>query len=254
MTRAVSVDREHEIALFHKMVQDKTQEKILVIVAKSSYGKSTLLREYIRHRPEHFHFADIDFKVGSTTLPELFSRLCDKLGQKKHFPKFYDELSNVSHQSNIASNLMLGRNQIEIETYLIGRDEQERQQKIAILTETFFDDLRTLGKTLIVLDTFEKADESLKKWMADSFLPRIHRSKDLYMVIGGQQTPEQTLEWECEHIELRGISHEHWHKYAESIGVKEPMEFFRGYCLACEGNPYQIKTLIDGLAAKGQMA
>jgi hypothetical protein len=252
MTRAISVDREAEIAIFENMLRDKTEEKILIIVAKSSFGKSTLLREYVRRRPTNFHFADIDFKVGSTTLPELFSRLCDKLGEEKRFPKFYAELHNVARQSNIASNFMVGQNQIE--NYLVGQNEQDRQLKISALTETFFADLRTLGKTLIILDTFERADDSLKKWMADSFLPRIYHSKNLYVVISGQGMPEQTLEWECEHIELHGISHEHWHKYAESIGVKEPMDFFRGYCLACQGNPYQIKTLIDQMATQRQMA
>jgi hypothetical protein len=199
-------------------------------------------------------FANLDFKVGTTNLAELLSRLCDKLGGWKRFPKVQNALHDIAHPSlmNISSNLMGGQSRIE--AYLGERDEQERQAKLSTLTDAFFVDLRALGKTLIIFDTFEKSDELVKKWLTDAFLPRAFQSPNLYIIIGGQSVPEKTLEWDCEHIPLAGIAHEHWHQYAHSVGVTVEIEHIRICCNFCKGNPYQMKSYIDSFRSMGRIA
>ncbi len=253
MTHQSPVDREKEIARFDLMLAGKTEERILLVEAPSNWGKSILLREFGHRRPSDMYFANIDFKVGTTSLAELLSRLCDKLGGWKHFPNLRAELHSIVHPSlNVARNMMVGQNQIEV--YLGGRDEQERQVRLSTLTDAFFTDLRSLGKTLIILDTFERSDEVIQKWLTDAFLPRAFHSPKLYIVVGGQRIPERTIEWDCEYIPLDGITHEHWHRYAQSIGVIVEIEYLRICCDFCKGNPYQMKSYIDSYIGIGRIA
>jgi len=253
MTHPATIDRDEELALFDSMLAGKTEERILLIQAESGWGKSELLRAFAHRCPTGIRFAEIDFKGGGTSLAELFSRLCDKLGGWDRFPKLKTELQSIVHPSiNVASNLIVGQNQIEM--YLGGRDEQERQARLSTLTDSFFADLRTLGKSLLIFDTFEKSDDVIQKWLADSFLSRAQNSPNLFIVVGGRRVPVETLEWEYLHIPLSGISYEHWHRYAENIGVIDTLDFIRGCCSLCRGHPLKMKTHIDGLARQRQMA
>ena len=244
MTRPLHIDREKEIAFFEAVLAGQTEGRILLVEGESSWGKSILLREFIRCKPKDFHFADIDFKAGGTSLTEFLSRICDKLGQER-FPCLREELHNISHGPfNIMRNLMVGRNRISL--FVPQRDEQENQARISALTDTFFSDVRKIGKAIIILDTFEKANENIQKWLTDAFLPRVQLSPNLYVVIGGQRIPELSMEWQCEHILLGGISHEYWYQYAVSLGVSVDIEYIRGICDFTKGNPYAMKNYIDG--------
>lgn len=251
MTPDVSIDREEQIAFFDSMLAGETKEQILLINAESGWGKSSLLREFAKRRPLTIAFGSFDFRVGGTSLAELFSRLCDKLGGEKNFPKFRGQLHNIIHTSlNITGNQMEGQNQINI--YLKGRDEQERQIKLSTLTEAFFDDLRAFDKALLIFDTYEKGDEIIQKWLADAFLPRAYYSPNLYTVIGGQKIPEPTIEWDCKNFSLTGIPYEHWHQYAQSIGVTVTIDFMIGCHSMCNGMPLTMKQHIDRLALQRQ--
>ena len=161
MMRTLSIDRENEIALFDSMLAGETEKRILLVQAESGWGKSFLLREFARRRQQPIAFGDLDFKGGGTSLAELFSRLCDKLGGDKKFPKFQTQMHDITHSSlKVAGNPMIGQNQINI--YLGSRDEQERQIKLSALTDAFFADLRAFDKALLIFDTYEKSDESIR--------------------------------------------------------------------------------------------
>jgi hypothetical protein len=247
MTRHVTVDREKEISLFDNMLKGNLEERILLVEAKSGWGKSVLLREFARRCPRNILLADLDFKGGGTTFAEIFSRSCDKLGGLKRFPNLSRQLQSTAHPSiNMSSNIILGKNQIDI--YLGDNDENQQQARLTTLTDAFFADLRSFRKMLMIMDSFEKADENIKKWLSNAFLSRAHYSANLYLVIAGQQVPEQTLEWECEHVSLEGIAHEHWYRYARSIGVMVPADFIKGCCSICNGQPMMMKSHIDTLA------
>lgn len=250
MTREIPVDREDEIRDFTEMLSGKTEERILLIEAQSGMGKTILLGEFGYQKPKKIAFAKIDFKTGSTSIAELVSRLRDKLGGKSKFPNLGKELQGVLSPSiSVSSNLMFGKNQIE--AYLNAKDEQEHQVRLSALTDAFFADIRAFGKLLLIFDTYEKSDESVKKWISDSFLSRAQNSPNIYLVIGGQVVPEDNFEWDCIRRPLKGIPHEHWHQYAESKGMKFHAEYIRACCDIYEGHPLKVKSYLDGSPQKG---
>lgn len=250
MTHTSAIDREKEILLYDSMLAGKIEERILFVQAESGWGKSILLDEFNRRKPKKFLFAKIDFKGGGTSTSELFSRMRDKLGGWDRFPNLKLELQSILHPAaNVASNLLVGKNQIEV--YLGGRDEQENQIRLAALTDSLFSDLRTFGKTLLMFDTYEQSDESIKKWITNSFLSRVQYSPNLFVVLAGQQVPEENLEWDCQRIPLAGIPHEHWHRYAQSINVTIHVEYIRGVCDYCHGHPLKMKNYIDSFLTRG---
>jgi AAA+ ATPase superfamily predicted ATPase len=252
MTHIQPIDRETEIVFFDDMLAGKTEDRILLVEAGSGWGKSVLLREFTKRLPKGFVYADIDFKSRGVSLAELLSRLCDKLGWK-HFSALRKELQSFVRPSvNVGKNTMFGQNQIEV--YLNSKDEQERQARLSALTDTFFTDLRSIGKTVLIFDTFEKADEIIRNWLTGAFLSRVQNSPNLFVVIGGRRVPEQTLEWECSHIPLKGISHEHWFRYAESMGVLISVDFVMGCCSLCNGHPLRMKSHIDSLVLQRRIA
>lgn len=246
MTRSITIDREPELALFDSVIAGTADDRILLIEAASGVGKTALIREFDHRHPKNIRFAKIDFKGSSTSLADMLSRLCDTLGWD-HFPTLTAEVKSITTPSvNVSSNMMLGQNQIEV--YLSGRDEQEREMRRTVLTDSFFADLRKLGKTILIFDTFEQCDDVIAKWIAGAFLSRAHRSPHLAVIVAGQRVPEQTIEWECHHHKLKGISHEYWHQYAQSIGATVTLEFIKGCCSLCNGHPMTMKTHIDGMA------
>ncbi|MBE0681343.1 MAG: ATP-binding protein [Anaerolineales bacterium] len=250
MTREIPVDREDEIKDFIEILSGKKEERILLIEAQSGMGKTILLGEFGHHKPKKIAFAKIDFKSGGTSIAELFSRLRDKLGGNAKFPNLGKELKSILNPSiDIKSNLMLGKNQID--AYLSGRDEQEREVRLSALTDALFADIRTFGKLLIIFDTFERSDDFVKKWLADSFLSRVQNSPNIFIVIGGQEVPEDNFEWECIRRPLEGIPPEHWNKYAKSKGMKVHDEYIRACCNIFGGHPLKVKTHLDGYRVGG---
>jgi hypothetical protein len=250
MAREIPVDREEELEIFKTMLSGKTEERILLIEAQSGMGKTILLGEFSHRKPKRIDFAKIDFKGGGTSIAELFYRLRDKLGRDDKFPNLDKELKGVLNPSiDIKSNLMVGKNHIE--AYLNDRDEQEREMLLSALTEALFVDLRALEKLLIIFDTFEKSEDSVRKWVTDSFLSRIQNSPNVFVVIGGQEVPEENFEWDCIKRKLEGIPPEHWTKYAKNKGMIYHDEYIRACCKIYGGHPLNIKTHLDGYGADG---
>jgi hypothetical protein len=251
MAREIQVDREEELDIFNNMLSGKTEERILLIEAKSGMGKTILLGEYGRNKPKTIGFAKIDFKGGGTSVAELFYRLRDKLGGGTNFPHLGKELKGVLNPSiDIGRNLIVGKNQID--TYLSGPDEQEREMRLSALTDAFFADMRAFGKLLLMFDTYEKCDPSVKKWISDSFLSRVQTSPNIFVVIAGQEVPEENLEWDCIGMKLKGITHSYWHEYAKSRGMTIHLEYIRACCDIYEGHPLKMKNYLDGSPLKGR--
>jgi hypothetical protein len=177
-------------------------------------------------------------------LADVFFHLCDTLGWAR-FPMLTQAIKHIVQpaQVNVTGNLLIGQNDISIA--LGGPDEQTREMRRAELTAAFMADLRALGRAVIVFDVFEKCDPSLQMWFVSVFLPAVHRSPDLAVIIAGQYTPEQTQMWEYEPLALTGIAPEHWQHYAESIGVMVNLDIIKGICLALKGRCLDIAQTLE---------
>lgn len=245
MSRAAPVDRELELGLFERMLAGETPERILLVSAESGWGKSELLREFAHRCPTELHYAPLDFKAGGIGLAELLSRLRDSLGLA-HFPTLNAAVTQLANPTiNIPGNVLIGQNTIEVA--LNAPDEQTREARRAALTTAFFADLRAMGKVLLVFDTFEKCDEGIKVWLGGTFLNHAHRSPNLVVVIAGQKVPEATIDWEHQHIPLKGIAAEHWHRHAQANGIAVSLDWINGCCHALQGHPLKMAELLNSL-------
>lgn len=247
MLKSVSVDRDEELALLDAMLTSQTLERILLICAESGWGKSILLREFEHRRPAHIPFVKLDFK-SCTGLTETFSHLCDALGWD-HFPYFKAAIRAFVQpiQISIEHNVLVGQNQIALA--LGGPDEQTREARRSDLTNAFFADLRALGELLLLFDTFERGDETVKSWLTSSFLPRAHRSPQLFVVVAGQRVPEQAFDWECCDLPLGPIAPEHWLIFAQSLGIQElNLELIRNCWHTHHGHTLRMAEALQAFA------
>ncbi|MCP4422620.1 MAG: hypothetical protein GY805_38915, partial [Chloroflexi bacterium] len=106
-------NREYELDLFTHILSGQSAERILLLEAEGGMGKSTLLREFMRRRPNHIDFAPVDLKGSSVGLHQIFNRLCDAIGWE-HFVTFEGEVKGLGQQANISGNKIIGRAEIEI--------------------------------------------------------------------------------------------------------------------------------------------
>lgn len=133
----------------------------------------------------------------------------------------------------------------QINKALSSPDEQTHKAQCAALTSAFFADARTLGPTLFIFDTFERGDATVQTWLAEAFLPRVQRAEQLYIVLAGQKVPERAPDWECCKLPLGPIAPEHWHTYAEALGVTISLELINCCCQNCKGHPLSIAQVLE---------
>jgi hypothetical protein len=138
---------------------------------------------------------------------------------------------------------MLGQNEISVA--LGGPDKQTREQRRSQLTVALMTDLRSLDDVILIFDTFEQCDPSLQPWFASVFLPAIHRSSQLSVIVAGRSTPEPTQMWDAEILPLNGIAPKHWLEYAQVVGASLNLDYIRGCCDALKGNCLAIAQTIE---------
>jgi hypothetical protein len=79
MQRLPLANREEELALFDAMIVGTTSERILLLEARNTLGKSTLMKEFMRRSPDEVTCVPVDLK-GDPGIHEVLARLCDGLG------------------------------------------------------------------------------------------------------------------------------------------------------------------------------
>lgn len=239
------VDREDELALLLCLVRGETRPRIALIHAASGMGKSELVRELVARCPADVPHVIVDFKGGGLSLGDVFFHIGDTLGWPK-FPNLTRAIHGLAHPTvvNVTHNVLVGQNEIMVA--LSGPDEPTREARRAELTAALVNDLRALGRVALIFDVFEKC-EALQSWFASVFLPAVHRSPRLAVIIAGQTVPQDSVMWEHEALHLKEIAPEHWQTFAEKIGVKVSAEHIRGCCGIVNGHCSTVAQYIEGL-------
>ena len=227
------------------MAHGEASSRIALVEASSGMGKSELLREFVARCQKDFDIVFVDFKSGGLSLADVLFHICDTLGVH-HFPTLAEAIRCIVQPAviQVSQNVMLGQNNISIA--LSAPDEQTRSARRADLTAALIIDLRALKRLVLIFDVFEKCDADLQAWFAGVFLPAVHRSQKLAVITAGQQVPEQTPMWACEHLLLGGIPAEAWEAYAQAVGAAVTLEFIRGCCAAYEGRCLKIAEFLSG--------
>jgi len=246
MTRFIRprVDRTDELKLLNRLARGEESLRIVLIRAESGMGKSELLREVKSQFAEEVLHVFVDFKGGGLNLADILFNICDTLGWKE-FPTLSSSIRTIIQpiNINIKDNILIGQNDIAVA--LNAPDQHTREMRRSEITQAFISDLRKFKQITLIFDVFEKCDEYLQAWFSSVFLPAIHRSQKISVIIAGQVVPEQTQMWECEPIVLGEIAPEHWQDYAKAIGAKVDPEFIRGCCVALKGKSINIAQIIE---------
>ncbi len=246
MKRLVIADRKTEIEFFRAMIAGRTSERILLLQAASGKGKTDLLHRFAHECVEPFCLVRFDLKGAEKGIAQVLGVFRDKLGVEA-FPRFHAALARLDPNVNISNNTALvGKMDIAV---VLQVDEQTRKFRLEMLEAAFFEDLRAVcdSKIIVILDTFERAPTDLQNWLGGAFLSNIARIPHVCVVIGGQSVPERTVnEWEeiCERRELRDIEDvDAWYEFVREMQL--PFEFpaVKLAVMVCKGNPDSISKM-----------
>lgn len=240
------IDREVELDTLRRVTRGKTPQRTALIHAASGIGKSELLREFMaRNQSDDCPLVMVDFKGGGLSLADTLFQVCDTLGWPR-FQMFAETVQKIVHPLtiNMSDNVLIGQNDIAVA--LGGPDEQTREMHRARLTQSFITDLRANGHVALIFDVFEQCDAPLQGWFANVFLPYVHRSSDLAVIIAGQSVPEDSTAWESIRISLECITPEHWHQHCLASGLEHvSLERLRGFCEAPNVRTLEVATYIS---------
>jgi len=136
-------------------------------------------------------------------------------------------------------------------------DMQRRRALIQSLTDDIVKDIEThcsaANIVVMLIDTFEQADEDTKSWISGQLIPIVCDVTGLVLVVAGQQTPQiDPAHWGevYRHFDLpEGLEWLDWLQYANEIGALEamPEEVLRKYHAHYKGDPKFMCQVCDPL-------
>jgi hypothetical protein len=244
----ILANRKSELAMFRAMLRGDCTERILILHAPSSKGKSSLIRHLRRECANEWCVVHIDFKDSGIGLARGWMEFQASLvpDMFRHFAAVSQILptphTTVTVTSTVSETMAGGNANINVAPFIEVDNPQTRADNIARLSEAFFTDLRTVCNNLVViLDTFEKAPTEMKEWINGTFLPFVPRLPGLCVVLAGQEVPPETsATWGdlCERSVLGNIdSLEEWYDYAREAGLPHPQIAVAQTVFSCKGDP-----------------
>ena len=109
---------------------------------------------------------------------------------------------------------------------------------------------------MIILDTFNKAPESLANWIEGSFLAGVAEADNIKVIIVGQNIPNPTIEWssvaETYHLD-NIIDIEAWVSFVDAQELNLPRDAVMALVIATQGMPAQTRLLIESVAKKWKL-
>jgi len=245
-------DYHEERQLFRALLGDTCDHRILLVRGDGGMGKSSLLRSCLDEAGQKdVCLCSIDLKGSTTTIDEIFSCVSRRVGLDA-LPDFQGAV-----QVLVEGNKMLGTNQ-QIQVALKVSDRMVREQRLAAMTDALFNDLRGLARPLILaMDTYEKAVEEVRDWVAGPFLRRVADTPTVRALVAGREVPETAIDWEVysHRCHLYGVREaKEWLPVVEAMGRQVPVEpvltWLAGICHALKGHPSQIAKVIEDLPRK----
>jgi hypothetical protein len=241
---------------FEALLGEDCARRILLFHGKETgTGKTTLLtfcRQRIRNTIPH---AEIQLRGKIVGLAEIFYRMSSIIKWEK-MPNFTQRLAEIegTPKVQIDRNWLTGINN-KISVALRVEKQDDREQRQAALTDAWFQDAATLGRIIVLFDTYEQAPTEVQDWISGPFLARVALTSSIRVVIAGQQVPDRkNIEWGecCDYHGLYGVKEaKHWMpvlaEMKRRVPIKDPESWLAGVCYALNGNPDLIMKAIEGL-------
>jgi hypothetical protein len=194
--------------------------------------------------PSKVKIVNLDLTDSTSGIAYFISRIQRKL-RTDRFPQYEKEVRRFLETQNIElSDIEIEGNENTLQI-LLNTDDTIRQQRLRQLELAFFQDLeRIQGILVILIDSFEKAPDDLKKWIRGTLLPEAaEQLRGLRVVIAGQEVPEASSEWRsCHHCcELKPITEvDVWYEYAQAQQWQVTKEMVYGFVVGLQGRPRDI--------------
>ncbi|MEB3117633.1 MAG: ATP-binding protein [Limnothrix sp.] len=250
-------NRTKERQVFLEMVRAEHDCRILLIEGESGMGKSTLLTSFRQECQKFDSVSDVTFDCkGLVSLAAFLYQFLEDLG-KGSFPRFTKQVNKMSGGGiEFADNEISGQNQISI-ALNPGVDARAQEFRQEQLLEAFVEDLLAMPQRIvIILDTFQEANETLQHWISGRWLRTVSRKlTNVVMVVAGHHVPDHNNSvWgdNCEHFPLKGIEDpKEWCNYARSIGFETlPEDAIKCLALHCDGIPESVIKALNTINAK----
>lgn len=247
----IIANRTQEVELFQKMVQGSFAKQVLLVEAKSGFGKTWLLARFKHNLPTNTLCVQVDLKSAQRGIPYIFSSVRKRLGEER-FSKLNAAVQQyLSSGVEVSDTTMIGKDN-QLSVVLSNVDESTRNFRLTELREAFFEDLRKISQKLVFLfDSYEKAPTELANWLGGEFLADVGDTPKLIVVIAGQQIPQPTIEWMDLHhrcclepiLELNA-----WYDYTQKAGLPFNQDQVEMAMRIFKGQPAEIVKTLETLA------
>lgn len=213
--------------------------RIMLIEGVSGMGKTSLLSRFRHECSSEVKFVPFDCK-GVNSIAAFLSEVVVDLGHE-NFPRFLEKVKFfVQGGVDFSENDIAAEKTISI-AINSNVDLATQDYRLEQLQQAFFDDLALLEhRTVISLDTYQEASDSLQAWIETKWLRTVDRRvKNVVTVIAGQSVPNYNNSvWgdNCEHFLLTAIVDiQAWCKFCSDSDL--PEEAIKAVTLAFEGHP-----------------
>lgn len=243
-------NRTKELEIFLKMAAGEHDCCIMLIEGMSGMGKTSLLGRFRQECPSEIKYVPFDCK-GVNSVAAFLSEIVTDLGREQ-FPSFTDKIRFfVQGGVDFSENDIAAEKTISI-AINSNFDDEAQKYRLEQLQDAFFRDLAKLPhRTVITLDTYQMANESLQVWIESKWLRTVGRHLDnVITVIAGQSIPDPNNSvWgdECEHFPLTAIVDvEAWHEFCSDL----PRDMVEGFALVCDGHPASVHQMLSTVMMK----
>ena len=246
--RKTYVDRNEEGRLFREMISRRTPVHILLMEAEGGMGKTMLLDQFWEIS-EGLRRARIDFKHSSYSMAEILREMTDQYDGSQLFSMFRDVCCDVLRElGQDVKHVALLYSAMDLRLAKLPAEDRQKYQRMIV--DAFLSNLETIRDkdhpVVLLFDTFEKASDPTKAWLAGQFLGAIRRYPWLVCVITGRETPRIAIHnanW-CLQQKLQPLTDEYSREYIQKVIYTQEESVVTYITVAAEGHPYTLQQLV----------
>jgi len=257
MLRAIiCADYKKERSAFLSLIEPNCEKRIILFTGKSGMGKSHLLDVCSEDVCKSVSFLLFQLRGAAVGISEIFEKVENFIGRDS-LPLFTEKKSKLS-TANVIIDISVNGDELKgyenkIKIVLQMENKEARENRQAALTLALFEDLQKLKQNLlIIIDTYEEGASEVKEWISGPFLELAANTKNVRVVIAGQEVPSSdTREWgHCyELYELDGVRNaDDWLPVVKDKNLNIEDSVLAKICRDNDGHPMYIMSEISGFS------